>query len=1492
MGLALACTGQSALAQGFEGTATFQSGTGTITPGVDSVTITVDQVETVIDWQPNDVAGTGNIDFLPDGQTATYLNFQQTEYTVLNRILPTDGSGNAVARAVEFNGLVESFIDISTIRSPAGNIWFYSPTGIVVGSTGAFNVGSLVLTTNDIVFGAANTGGTVLFGPAGQMLFRGSANSTGFVQIDPGAQITAAYDPAFGIASYVAMVAPRVVQGGTVSSNGGIAYVAAEQADITINAGVFDIAIGAGLVDPSTVGTTDANGVVHTGTSTGPASTGVGDVQRISMVALPKNTALTMLLSGNIGYAPAAVAANDGSAVVLSAGYATDTPSAQAANNLGNVQIGNTVFTNRVDGYASGSISVAPTGGTTDFQALADLYAQQSIALVAEAGETIQSAQDLLLRSADSGVGGVIDILSQGGDISVGNLLLADASNTAGPFFTPVAADGVGGAVTVSATGGTISAVDTQLFARGTGYTDVLPTGGSDGFGGSILVNAGPGGTLSLGDLFADASGIGGFAMQFGGDGFGGSISILDQGGLLDFGLVDLVAAGLFGNGDAGGGNGTGGQVSIDLTSLAHSWTSLFVDASADGAFPSLPGTSGGSATADANAISLSISGGASLDVVGSVELNADANAGYDGVGLTGQAGGIAVDITNGDLTVGTQFWAHANASIGFDPPPPPIDIAPDLTGGNVQVSLDSGNLTATETLVEAEAMAFGANTTAGTGLGGTAAVSLANGSDLTLAGVASGIQLHISADALGISGPLAPDAIAGTAALVSDGSQVNVADITLVTASALPEPIFNPGLAQPEGFNGTGGSALIDVSNSAFVLGQTVVGAVGFGDQGAVPGTATGGSASFIVNDTLTGTATRTIDALNLTSTAVGAGPTVAGSTLLQVEVLSATAPVSVLGDFTVSAQGATAPAGDGFTATISGVPFTIGGNAVIDTSRDVTMTVNVPGSFDVAGTLDIAARQVTASGPITAGGNTTITAPLGIIITDLAVGGTTDLLATGGVVIVSNDLSSTGQVTVQGTSVNLRSLSALDIADVQATAGDIVLTVAGAASDLVLAQADATGSITGSSADGAIAVTGPVDAGGAVTFTAGTDATITGDVTAGTTADFIAGGTLTVDATVLAASISGASSGVDLGAGAQLGSFGTTQSVTLTNNSASGGTFVGGADVAGAYSLTQAELDRISADIAITIASSGSGLFSVGDLTVATGAGGSLGNGGTLSLISAGDMFVAGTLAMQTSDPASTLQLIGQQVLVSADTGSVIVADAGGALTGTLAVDAESLIVASDASLADLGGGTTDVTIASDRLGIADGAASDAGYLQADMIDISVIDSVYVQNSGASDAFDDRRGFTANALNIDTASTATQIAINGVILDAGGAVTGLDTTPLITINDAPAAAGGQFAPLSTVNGCIIGLACRLTIVPLDPQSEDQLTGVTPEGNPSGGDSLIGGSTIIEIREDEPLITPPLVDEPITGVGNDDLWLRDCDPETDDSCKIVEEAQ
>jgi hypothetical protein len=125
---AAALAPQRAGAQAFQGTPTQAAGSVSFdrsTPGTE--TVTVNSPTATINWAPSDTQGTGHVNFLPAGNTATYQGGANlTGFTVLNRIVPSDA-----ARAIDLNGTV-----LAKLASGAtgGNVWFYSPGGIVVGA--------------------------------------------------------------------------------------------------------------------------------------------------------------------------------------------------------------------------------------------------------------------------------------------------------------------------------------------------------------------------------------------------------------------------------------------------------------------------------------------------------------------------------------------------------------------------------------------------------------------------------------------------------------------------------------------------------------------------------------------------------------------------------------------------------------------------------------------------------------------------------------------------------------------------------------------------------------------------------------------------------------------------------------------------------------------------------------------------------------------------------------------------------------------------------------------------------------------------------------------------------------------------------------------------------------------------------------------------------------------------------------------------------------
>ena len=309
------------LAGAFRGNISSTTGTVTRNPTSNTAeTITVGSSTATINWTPNDQqVGGGTIDFLPGGNVATFTSAAGlADYTVLNRIVPTDAT-----RPIGLNGSV-----ISTLQgtnATGGKIWIYSPGGIVIGATAVFDVGSLLLTTNDVSNLSSNTN-------AFSATFTGPASSTSKIQIMPGAQINALQP-----GSYVALVAPRIEQGGTVRVKGSAAYVAGEQVTMTMNQGLFDIQVD--------VGTSDGNGIVHTGETSGPANKVVGDNHSIYMVAVPKNQALTMLLGGTVGFDAGSASVQNGQ-IILSAGQGvspTGFDNANLGGAVGGPQAGFTI---------------------------------------------------------------------------------------------------------------------------------------------------------------------------------------------------------------------------------------------------------------------------------------------------------------------------------------------------------------------------------------------------------------------------------------------------------------------------------------------------------------------------------------------------------------------------------------------------------------------------------------------------------------------------------------------------------------------------------------------------------------------------------------------------------------------------------------------------------------------------------------------------------------------------------------------------------------------------------------------------------------------------------------------------------------------------------------------------------------------------------------------------------------------------------------------
>ena len=206
---AAALAPQRARAQAFQGSPTTAAGTITYdrsTPG--SETVTVGSSTATINWTPTDNQEVGNINFLPGGSSATYKGAAGlSDFTVLNRVVPNDPT-----RKIELNGTILSKL---SDNSTGGNVWFYSPGGILVGSGAVIDVGGLLLSSIDLPngFSTSASGFTASFSK--------TQPSSGSIQVTSGAQINARN-------SYVALVGPRIEQGGNVQVKGSAGYAAAD----------------------------------------------------------------------------------------------------------------------------------------------------------------------------------------------------------------------------------------------------------------------------------------------------------------------------------------------------------------------------------------------------------------------------------------------------------------------------------------------------------------------------------------------------------------------------------------------------------------------------------------------------------------------------------------------------------------------------------------------------------------------------------------------------------------------------------------------------------------------------------------------------------------------------------------------------------------------------------------------------------------------------------------------------------------------------------------------------------------------------------------------------------------------------------------------------------------------------------------------------------------------------------------------------------------
>ncbi len=836
--------------QAFQGNAQVVSGGATVVQTATQDTITVTTQQAVINWTPNDRTGSGTIDFLPEGLRGLFTG--DANFTVLNRIIPVDGNDIPIARMIALNGIIDSQVG----GQQGGNVWFYSPGGILVGGTSVINVGSLLLTSRDI----DTSGG--LFGPTNEIRFRNPAiaGANGRIEIDVLARINARNS--IPGSAYVAMVAPRVVQAGTVRADGGIALVAAEEVDIRINRGLFDIVV--------TTGTSDPNGIVHSGTTGGPSDVSTQFESRAYLVAVPKNQALTMLLSGTIGFETASsvsIAANGG--ILLSAGgnilQGSLVPPAASAGTA-NISITDSRFANNFGAIASGAINARPNqscaplcsatnpAGQLLFGGSASFAAANGVTISVGQAQRMSVAGSLLMLSARPGQGGNASLTidnalppttstSGGGLVQVAGAILLDAS-AGGNAVTGAA---TGGSATVSVNGGRLSAAAISVQANAAARVGSSGVG-ADGQGGTASVSVDNGGILTTGSLSVSANGRGSgpgrdgqgnpFLAADGGDGIGGTATVvIDNASLSALQGLSVTANGFGAAGNQSSGNGTGGTAGVSVDNDGGSTVlasgNMLVQARGEG-------------------------GGSGFDQATSTFFSA--RTGGDAIG--GSASFTASDTATSTVTIGVlNVDAGARGGAASDSSNPPIGTASggDAVGGNARFSMSGVTSLAQidDMVISASALGgsgTGASGVGGNGTGGSATLVFASGSNLT-----SNQQIVGQADGSGGVGTTTSGNGSGGSVDVSlaSGAQID-GDRIRFSASGLGGGFFDQqqSFAPNTNIGGDGSGGLITVFSSGDLLSTSLtVEANGFGGDsnptssaigGLLGGDGTGGSVSF----------------------------------------------------------------------------------------------------------------------------------------------------------------------------------------------------------------------------------------------------------------------------------------------------------------------------------------------------------------------------------------------------------------------------------------------------------------------------------------------------------------------------------------------------------------------------------------------------------------------------------------------------------------------
>jgi hypothetical protein len=328
----------------------------------------------------------------------------------------------------------------------------------------------------------------------------------------------------------------------------------------------------------------------------------------------------------------------------------------------------------------------------------------------------------------------------------------------------------------------------------------------------------------------------------------------------------------------------------------------------------------------------------------------------------------------------------------------------------------------------------------------------------------------------------------------------------------------------------------------------------------------------------------------------------------------------------------------------------------------------------------------------------------------------------------------------------------------------------------------------------------------------------------------------------------------------------------------------FVGNAPDGAGYRLDSAELARIASAGDITLASAPitatGDAFSFVDPAAAnvvlgslTFDGSQLGSNGTLLITSPRAIGVVGNLQFKNIQSGQTVTLrSASDLALAAEAGLVTLKDGSGGLSGTLRLEAQQVQALSTKARSEIPG--LDLNAVRQRLGTNDQLDNDGGYFQAGQIVVRIDRLAFIQNSGANgDDPNAKRGFTANSFRIETTgSQPAQLVLNGRV----GSATGAGLINAVNVS-------GNFDTGSSFNGCTPGAQCGAPsgpgpeiFAPVLSVSRDQIEDdkKQDEKEQSLQASQSRPDPLIQILNAPTSRFDPLIDQPVTGAGNEDLWM------------------